>query len=53
MLYYQTFFLLEICSLLDSSKQLPEKKSEVPVLVSSQTAVKNVHGFEIAVRMEN
>ena len=28
-------------------------KSEVTVLVSSQTAVKGGHGFEIAVRMDN
>ena len=30
-----------------------EKKSGVTVLVSSQTAVKGRHGFEIAVRMDN
>ena len=30
-----------------------EKKSGVTVLVSSQTAVKGGHGFEIAVRMDN
>ena len=30
-----------------------EKKSSVTVLVSSQTAVKGGHGFEITVRMEN
>ena len=26
MFYYQTFFLLQICSLLDCSQQIPEKK---------------------------
>ena len=26
MFYYQTFFLLQICSLLDCSLQIPEKK---------------------------
>ena len=26
MFYYQTFFLLQICSLLDYSQQIPEKK---------------------------
>ena len=30
-----------------------EKNSAVTVLVSSQTAVKGGHGFEIAVRMDN
>ena len=30
-----------------------ERKSGVTVLVSSQTAVKGGHGFEIAVRMDN
>ena len=30
-----------------------EKKSGVTELVSSQTAVKGRHGFEIAVRMDN
>ena len=30
-----------------------EKKTGVTVLVSSQTAVKGGHGFEIAVRMDN
>ena len=30
-----------------------EKKPLVTVLVSSQTAVKGGHGFEIAVRMDN
>ena len=30
-----------------------EKKSGVTVLVSSQTAVKGGHGFEIAVRIDN
>ena len=30
-----------------------EKKSGVTVLVSSQTAVKGEHGFEIAVRMDD
>ena len=46
MFYYQTFFLLQIIRLLDCSQQ-------IPVLVSSQTAVKGGHGFEIAVRMDN
>ena len=27
MFYYQTFFLLQICSLLDCSQQIPEKKN--------------------------
>ena len=53
MFYCQTFFPLQICSLLDCSKQLPGKKSGVTLLVSSQTAVKGGHGFEIAVRMDN
>ena len=33
MFYYQTFFLLRICSLLDCSQQIPGKKSGVTVLV--------------------
>ena len=33
MFYYQTFFLLQICSLLDCSQQIPGKKSGVTVLV--------------------
>ena len=32
---------------------MPGKKMGVTVLVSSQTAVKDGHGFEIAVRMDN
>ena len=31
--HYQTFFLLQICSLLDCSQQIPEKKSGVTALV--------------------
>ena len=53
MFYYQTFFLLQICSLLDCSLQIPGKKSGVTELVSSQITVKGGHGFEIAVRMDN
>ena len=53
MFYYQTFFLPQICHLLDCSYQIPGKKSGVTVLVSLQTAVKGGHGFEIAVRMDN
>ena len=53
MFYYQTFFLLRICSLLDCSQQIPGEKMGVIVLVSSQIAVKGGHGFEIAVRMDN
>ena len=47
MFYYQTFFHLQICSLLDCSQQIPVKKSWVTMLVSSQIAVKGAHGFEI------
>ena len=32
---------------------MPGKKSGVTVLVSSQTAVKGEHGFEIASRVDN
>ena len=32
---------------------MPGKKSHLTVLLSSQTAVKGRHGFEIAVRMDN
>ena len=54
MFYYQTFFLLQICSLLDYSWQIPEKKiSGVTELVPSQTAVKGGNGIEIAVRIDN
>ena len=33
--------------------EIPGKKIGTTVLVSSQTAVKGGHGFEIAVRMDN
>ena len=49
MFYYQTFFLLQICFLLDCSCiKYVGKKSGVTVLVSPQTATKGGHGFEIA-----
>ena len=46
MFYYQTFLLLEICSLLDCSQQIPVKRI-------GDHRVKGGHGFEITVRMEN
>ena len=54
MFYYQTFFLLQICFFIRLVlANTWEKKSGVTVLVSSQTAAKGGHGFEIAVLMDN
>ena len=54
MFYYQTFFFCFKYVLCETvlSKYLG-KKLGVTVLVSSQTAVKGGHGFEIAVWMDN
>ena len=53
MFYYQTFFLLQMFFIRLFLANTWEKKSGDTVLVSSQTAVKGGHGFEIAVRMDN
>ena len=48
MFYYQTFFLLQICSLLDCSSQIPEKKSGVTVLVGENRSIYFAIGFNLS-----
>ena len=48
MFYYQTFFLLQICSLFDCSWQIPEKKSGITVLVYEKRRIYSV--IELSLR---
>ena len=53
MFYYQAFFFFKYVLYQTVLSKYLGKKLGVTVLVSSETAVKGGHGFEIAVRMDN